>query len=95
MQLHPALVQAGVIGGPVTKALFSTGLCLPSGSALKDADIDRVSERRRLGLDDEARTCLRRTQGFKRKPPASRMRGRRFLSLQLQSVLGPGSLRVP
>ncbi|CAN5449038.1 aminotransferase class I/II-fold pyridoxal phosphate-dependent enzyme [soil metagenome] len=44
MHLQPAFASATVIGGGVSEVLFATGLCLPSGSALADADIDRVCD---------------------------------------------------
>jgi dTDP-4-amino-4,6-dideoxygalactose transaminase len=44
MHLQPAFAGATVIGGRVAETLFASGLCLPSGSALSDADIDRVCD---------------------------------------------------
>lgn len=44
MHLQPAFVDATVVGGEVAETLFATGLCLPSGSALTDEDIDRVCD---------------------------------------------------
>ena len=44
MHLQPAFAGAAVIGGAVAESLFATGLCLPSGSALTDDDIDRVCD---------------------------------------------------
>lgn len=43
MHLQPAYQQYEVIGGSISEALFRDGLCLPSGSSLSDADIDRIS----------------------------------------------------
>lgn len=42
MHLQPVFHEAPAIGGEVAAQLFDTGLCLPSGSSLSDADIDRV-----------------------------------------------------
>jgi dTDP-4-amino-4,6-dideoxygalactose transaminase len=42
MHLQPAFAEFPVVGGKVAEALFHTGLCLPSGSSLRDDDIDRV-----------------------------------------------------
>ena len=50
MHLQPAFQDALVISGEVAESLFAAGLCLPSGSALTDADIDRVCETIRAAL---------------------------------------------
>ncbi len=42
MRLQPVFQGCEVVGGAVTEALFRDGLCLPSGTALTDADLDRV-----------------------------------------------------
>ena len=42
MHLQPAYREYETVGGPVSEALFADGLCLPSGSAMSPADIDRV-----------------------------------------------------
>lgn len=44
MHLQPVFRDALVIEHGVAERLFSTGLCLPSGSALTEADIDRVCD---------------------------------------------------
>lgn len=44
MHLQPVLADAACIGGAVGEALFARGLCLPSGSALGEADLDRICE---------------------------------------------------
>ena len=44
MHLQPAFAGARTIGGAVAERLFANGLCLPSGSSMTDADVDRVSE---------------------------------------------------
>ena len=42
MHRQPLYADAEVVGGAVADHLFATGLCLPSGSSMGDADIDRV-----------------------------------------------------
>jgi pyridoxal phosphate-dependent aminotransferase EpsN len=43
MHLQPVYAAAAIEGsGEVARGLFDTGLCLPSGSAMSDGDIDRV-----------------------------------------------------
>lgn len=42
MHLQPIYKGAPMRGGSVTQQIFETGLCLPSGSSLTDADQDRV-----------------------------------------------------
>lgn len=42
LHLQPAFRDAPVVGGTVAAALFETGLCLPSGSAMSPADQARV-----------------------------------------------------
>jgi len=44
MHLQPVFAEAPVYGGDVSASLFERGLCLPSGSALTDADQQRVVE---------------------------------------------------
>jgi len=44
MHLQPVFAGAEVIGGSVSEALFRDGLCLPSGSALRAQDQDRIIE---------------------------------------------------
>ena len=36
--------KARVVGGSVAEDLFDRGLCLPSGTAMTDGDLDRVVE---------------------------------------------------
>jgi len=43
MHLQPAFKEARARGGGVAEDLFAQGLCLPSGSALTDADLERVA----------------------------------------------------
>jgi dTDP-4-amino-4,6-dideoxygalactose transaminase len=42
MHLQPVFAGCEVRGGAVAERIFTTGLCLPSGSAMSDADLDRV-----------------------------------------------------
>jgi pyridoxal phosphate-dependent aminotransferase EpsN len=42
MHLQPLYADAEMHGGAVAERIFTTGLCLPSGSAMTDADVDRV-----------------------------------------------------
>jgi pyridoxal phosphate-dependent aminotransferase EpsN len=44
LHLQPAFSGYRCRGGDVAERIFRRGLCLPSGSALADADIDRVVE---------------------------------------------------
>lgn len=43
MHLQPAFSGFPVVGGRVSEELFRDGLCLPSGSAMSQADVDRVA----------------------------------------------------
>jgi len=42
MHLQPVFADVPVIGGSVAAELFERGVCLPSGSAMTDDDVDRV-----------------------------------------------------
>jgi dTDP-4-amino-4,6-dideoxygalactose transaminase len=42
MHLQPVFAGSRCIGGEVAEDLFKRGLCLPSGTAMSDEDIDRV-----------------------------------------------------
>ncbi|MGW8257818.1 MAG: DegT/DnrJ/EryC1/StrS family aminotransferase, partial [Thermoguttaceae bacterium] len=44
MHLQPLFASARIRGGEVSAELFSCGLCLPSGSNLRQTDLDRVVE---------------------------------------------------
>ncbi|HMB51937.1 MAG TPA: aminotransferase class I/II-fold pyridoxal phosphate-dependent enzyme [Thermoanaerobaculia bacterium] len=44
MHLQPVFAGCRVLGGRVGEELFERGLCLPSGSAMTDADLERVAE---------------------------------------------------
>jgi len=53
MHLQPVFGASPVIGGSVAEDIFSRGLCLPSGSAMTESDVERVvagmlATRRRL-----------------------------------------------
>jgi dTDP-4-amino-4,6-dideoxygalactose transaminase len=43
MHMQPAFSGCQVVGGAVAERIFSSGLCLPSGSAMTDADVERVT----------------------------------------------------
>ena len=43
LHLQPVFAASPMRGGAVAEAVFRDGLCLPSGSALTDADVDRVA----------------------------------------------------
>jgi dTDP-4-amino-4,6-dideoxygalactose transaminase len=45
MHLQPAFAGCRVVGGAVSERLFRTGLCLPSGTAMRDDEVDRVADR--------------------------------------------------
>jgi dTDP-4-amino-4,6-dideoxygalactose transaminase len=45
MHLQPLFNGADAYLDGTSECLFSTGLCLPSGSGMTDADLDRVVER--------------------------------------------------
>jgi dTDP-4-amino-4,6-dideoxygalactose transaminase len=42
MHLQPVFAGSRAIGGAVSESLFRRGLCLPSGTAMTAADVDRV-----------------------------------------------------
>jgi dTDP-4-amino-4,6-dideoxygalactose transaminase len=44
MHLQPVFSECSVRGGAVSARAFERGLCLPSGSSMSDADVDRVVE---------------------------------------------------
>jgi len=44
MHLQPVFSRAKRFGGTIAETLFETGLCLPSGSGLTDAQVDHVAE---------------------------------------------------
>ena len=43
MHLQPVFAECEVAGGSVAEDLFAHGLCLPSGTALAEADLERVA----------------------------------------------------
>ena len=44
MHLQPVFSGAVMVGGGVSERIFATGLCLPSGSSLSDADRNRIAD---------------------------------------------------
>ena len=44
MHMQPVFADAPYYGNNIEDELFGRGLCLPSGSVLSDADINRVTE---------------------------------------------------
>ncbi len=44
MHLQPVFAGAEMIGGRTSESLFEHGICLPSGSALTDHEVERVAE---------------------------------------------------
>lgn len=42
MHLQPVFADAPCVGGDVAEDLFARGVCLPSGSAMTDSELDRV-----------------------------------------------------
>ena len=42
MHLQPVFAEYEAVGGAVAEDLFARGLCLPSGSNLTEADLERV-----------------------------------------------------
>jgi len=44
LHLQPVYADAPVVGGAVAASLYDRGLCLPSGSRMSSADLDRVSD---------------------------------------------------
>ena len=43
MHMQPVFRDCEVVGGAVAEALFRDGLCLPSGTAMTEVDIERVA----------------------------------------------------
>jgi len=44
MHLQPVFAGCRAVGGAVAEAIFRDGLCLPSGTAMSEADLERVAE---------------------------------------------------
>ena len=42
MHLQPVFRDCQICGGAVSESLFKYGLCLPSGTAMKEQDLERV-----------------------------------------------------
>lgn len=55
MHMQPAFSACAVTGGEISESLFATGLALPSGSALRDDQLDRV-----LAVIDDALITVHR-----------------------------------
>ena len=51
LHLQPVFAGVPTIGGEVAEDLFARGVCLPSGSAMDDPDVDRVAEALSAALD--------------------------------------------
>ena len=43
LHLQPVYGKVGCMGGEVAEAIFREGLCLPSGTAMSDADLQRIA----------------------------------------------------
>jgi dTDP-4-amino-4,6-dideoxygalactose transaminase len=52
LHLQPVFEDAPVRGGAVAERIFRSGVCLPSGSSMSDADVDRVVAAARELLTD-------------------------------------------
>ncbi|MGI9610605.1 MAG: aminotransferase class I/II-fold pyridoxal phosphate-dependent enzyme [Acidimicrobiia bacterium] len=44
MHMQPVFASSEMVGGNVCEDLYARGICFPSGSALTDADLERVAE---------------------------------------------------
>ena len=44
LHLQPVFAGSRVLGGRVSEELFAKGLCLPSGTALTEADLERIAD---------------------------------------------------
>lgn len=44
MHQQPLFADSVAIGGSISDQIFTSGLCLPTGSAMSDAQVDRVAE---------------------------------------------------
>ncbi len=51
MHLQPVFRDCRILGGDVSKRVFDTGLCLPSGSSMSVEDLERVVKSFRAALD--------------------------------------------
>ena len=51
MHIQPVFADGLLIGGGVAERIYQRGLCLPSGSVLEDAEIDRVCDLIRQSLN--------------------------------------------
>lgn len=64
LHLQPVFSGCEVIGGHIAESLFTSGLCLPSGSNLHQQDLDRVIE--------SLQACYKTNLPFGMPSPASR-----------------------
>jgi dTDP-4-amino-4,6-dideoxygalactose transaminase len=55
MHLQPVFRDCETVGGGVSEELFDRGLCLPSGSAMTEDDLDRVVETTRAAREESRR----------------------------------------
>jgi dTDP-4-amino-4,6-dideoxygalactose transaminase len=55
MHLQPVFRDCEITGGAVSEELFDRGLCLPSGSAMTEDDLDRVVETTRAAREESRR----------------------------------------
>ena len=53
--MQPVFAGAQMYGGEVSEGIFASGLNLPSGSTMSDADIERVIATVEVFLDRRAR----------------------------------------
>lgn len=44
MHLQPVFKHSAVVGGEVSESIFRNGLCLPTGTAMRESDIERVCQ---------------------------------------------------
>ncbi len=51
MHQQPVFAEFEVVGGEASGRLFNRGICLPSGSTMRDADVERVVTALRSALD--------------------------------------------
>ena len=74
MHLQPLFADCPVRGGRVAEEIFRTGLCLPSGSAMTDADVDRGRRGRVryvVAVAYRPRLSTRRSVSSRPRPPAA------------------------
>ena len=64
MHLQPLFASCRCAGGEVSERLFREGLCLPSGSSMTDADLNRVAETVRSAARREPVSALDRRRTY-------------------------------